>query len=129
MANTVTVRKIIDGPSKAVIHVYMAYVDTSENSDTVLVDVSDLSGTPSKVTINRVMGNLRGFTGILEFDATTDVPFMSLPADDYFDYCFDHFGGIKDNSGTGSTGDVMITTSGFTAAGDAGWLVIEVKKN
>ena len=129
MANTVTLRKLIDGPSRAVIHVYMEYVDTSENTDTVVVDASDLSGAPSKVTVCRVMGNLRGYTSILEFDATTDVPFMALPADDFFDYCFEDFGGIKDNSGTGTTGDVVLTTSGFTAAGDAGWLIIEVKKH
>lgn len=129
MANTVTIRKVIDGPSRAVIHVYMAYVDTSENTDTVVVDASDLSGAPSKLTVSRVSGNLRGYTAILEFDATADVPFLSLPGDDYFDYCFEHFSGLKDNSGSGSTGDITISTTGFSASGDAGWLVIEVKKH
>jgi hypothetical protein len=42
---------------------------------------------------------------------------------------FRSFGGIKDNTGSGSTGDIMGTTNGFTAAGDEGTLLIVVRKD
>ena len=130
MANTVNKRTVIDGPKIAIIHVYLASDGASgELTDQVIVDVSTLTPAPTSVSVRRVYGHCTGFTSTLEFDATTDVAFLNLPSGEGFDVNFERFGGLKDNSGAGSTGDIVLTTSGFTAAGDAGWLVIKVEKD
>jgi hypothetical protein len=129
MANTVNLRTLIDGPKTVVIHGYVASDGAAgELSDQVVVDASALSPVPTNVTIERVFGHLVGFTGTLEFEATADVPFMTLPDGESFDFCLEEFGGLKDNSGAGASGDVVLTTTGFSAAGDAGWFVIVARK-
>ena len=131
MANTVTTRTIIDGQRHAVIHVHLLCDGASgELSDVVVVDVSGLSPAPSKVTIEEIWWDLAGFDAMLEFDATADTAAWKLPASSGNGYrCFKEFGGIKDDSGTGSTGDIVITTAGFTAATDEGTIVIKVRKD
>lgn len=130
MANTVTTRVVLDGPRLACIHVWLASDGAAgELTDQVVVDVSTLTPAPTKVSVMSVEGHLVGFTGRLEFDATADIPFASLPQDEYFCVDFTKFAGLKDNSGAGSTGDIVLTTAGFTAVTDIGHLVIWVKKD
>ena len=131
MANTVTKRTLIDGPKHAIIHVYLKSDGAAgELTDEVIVDASTLSPVPTKCTIEEIWYSFAGFDGMLEFDATTDTPAWKLvaaQAPSYF--CFQPFGGIKDNTGAGSTGDILLTTAGFTAATDEGTLVIKVRKD
>jgi len=131
MANTVTLRTLIDGPKTAIIHVYLNSDGASgELADQVVVDASALIPVPSKVTIEEVWWDFVGFDGLLEFDATADTPAWKLPAGSGQGHRkFYLFGGIKDNSGAGSTGDVLLTTNGFTAAGDEGTMIIKVRKD
>lgn len=134
MANTVTVRSLIDGPRHAILHVYLASDGAAgELSGQIIVDASTLSGSPTKLTVERIEGNLNGFEGTLLFDATTDVPFMTLPnAANGGQFCFkfqNHYGGIPDTSATGYTGDILLTTNGFTAATDKGFIIIKVRKD
>lgn len=130
MANTVTLRTIEDGPNRAIVHAYLKSDGTSgELTDQVVVDVSTLTPAPTKVTIEKMWYSLVGFDGMLEFDATADKAGWKIQqgTDTHMD--FTCFGGIKDDTGAGSTGDVLLTTAGFTAATDEGTIVIQVRKN
>lgn len=129
MANTVTLRTLIDGPRQAVIHVHLLSDGAAgELADEVLVDVSTLSPAPSKVTVEQIWWDIAGFDIFLEFDATADTALWKLGAGEGFQD-FRSFGGIKDNTGAGSTGDIVATTDGFTAATDEGTLIITVRKD
>jgi hypothetical protein len=63
----------------------------------------------------------------LTFDATTDVLAIQLPADlsDQLDYS--GINGLPDYSGSGKTGDVLLTTVGHSS-GDSYSIVIECIK-
>ncbi len=101
-----------------------------ELTDQIVVDVSALSGSPGKVHLAKVQSRLRGFDVLLEFEATTDKPILTLTPELVDPLEFDGFGGIPNNGGTGVTGDISITTVGFATAGtDVGWIVLEVTKD
>ncbi len=53
---------------------------------------------------------------------------MQIPSDEAASEDYSAFGGIKDNSGAGSTGDVLFTTTGYSASGDGGYIVLRFKK-
>ena len=129
MANTVTKTAIHDGKSIGHVRCYVASDGSSgELSDEVLLDASALAGAKNITQIFEVKGALVGFSAILEFDATADVPFITLPADE--DFCFDfNANPIPNNAGSGITGDVTITTNGFTATGDYGWIEFKYSKD
>ena len=130
MANTVTIRKLLDGSKLAVFHIYLASDGSSgELSDQVLVDASTLSGAPTKLSICEIEYALTGFSGVLEFDATTDQPVLALVAETPVKHCYKDIGGIPDPSATGFTGDILLTTTGFSAAGDRGHITLVVKKD
>lgn len=131
MANTITTQTLNDGNKNTIIKVYLASDGvTGDESDTVVFDASAVVPAVTDCTILGIEGYLIGFTALLEFDATTDVPALILPADDQF--CFDldsRYGGIPNNAGAGKTGDITITTTGFSAATDIGWFILRVKKD
>ena len=130
MANTLTLQKLADNTRNAIVHVYMASDGVAgELSDSIVVDVSDLTGSPSTVSIVRVEAALTGFSAVLEWDATTDVPFLAVPAENQLSHNWSDFGGLKNNAGAGVTGDILITTSGFSAAGDRGHITFWLKKS
>ena len=129
MANTVTKRILLDSEKRAVIQIHLASDGAAgELTDEVLVDVSTLSPAPSKTTVEQIWWDLVGFDLKLEFDATADTILWKLGAGEGYQD-FRSFGGIKDNTGAGSTGDVVGTTTGFAAAGDEGTLLIMVRKD
>lgn len=134
MANTITIRKLWDLDRRAAIHVYLASDGTSgELSGQIIVDASDLAGAPTTLTIERIEGNLNGFEGLVLFDATTDVPALALPnANSGGQFCFkfqSHYGGLPNTKATGYTGDILLSTNGFTASGDRGHIVLIVRKD
>jgi hypothetical protein len=134
MANLVTVRKLWDNDRRAALHVYLASDGSSgELSGEVIVDASTLSGSPATLTVERVEGSFNGFEGTLLFDATSDVPFLTLPnaangGQFYFPFQ-KHYGGIANTKATGYTGDILLTTNGFTAATDKGHIFMIVRKD
>lgn len=130
MANTVAIQVIEDGPKYAVLKVYCASDGASgELTDQVVVDASTLWGAPTDLTLVKVYAMTTGCAFNLEWDATTDVPIMNFPTDFAEEFCFKSFGGIHNNAGAGVTGDILLNTSGFTAAGDQITLVLHVKKD
>lgn len=127
MANTVTKTSIVDGDSVGVIHVYLASDGAAgELTDTVVLDASALAGAKSIKQIISVKSSLIGFTGLLEFDQTTDSPAVVIPSGvEEQDFSANP---INNPGGTGTTGDVVLTTTGFTASGDMGTLIIKYRK-
>jgi hypothetical protein len=78
------------------------------------VDVSTLAPAPGEVTIQKIVYSTTGMSVDILWDATTDVVAWHIPADRDGEYCFgDH--PLKNNAGTGKTGDVMFTTIGHSA--------------
>jgi hypothetical protein len=129
MANTVTIRKLQDGKKNVVLHVYVASDGASgELADQVLADISTFLDTPTKVRLLEIWWALTGFTARLEFDRTADSPLMVLFQGDEGHLSFENIGGIQD-TGTGDTGDVTVTTTGFTAAGDEGVIILRLAKD
>jgi len=129
MANTVDVRYIVDNSRRTVAHVYILSDGVAgELTDEVVVDVSALTPTPSKVSINKIKGVFSGTTGVLEWDATADVGIFSIPDSETFEFNFGEYGGLTNNAGAGVTGDITLSTTGFATAGDTGFLIIECLK-
>lgn len=135
MANTVQTRTLVDGQKYAVVHVFIESDGVSgELTDTVVVDVSALAtksdgSAVAKVTVEEIWASFTGCSGKLEFDATTDAGIWSFAADHADHVDMGVFGGLPDPLASGTTGDILLTTNGFTAAGDRASLIIKVRKD
>jgi len=132
MANTINTQELIDGTKRTINKIYLASDGvTGELSAQVVFDASAVNPATTDSTIERIRGYFIGFSALLEFDATANQPALVLPADDQFDFDFtDKFNnGLPNDAGAGKTGDIVLTTTGFTAAGDIGWLEITVRKD
>lgn len=132
MADAVTSTTISDGTHKAVIQLTSLSDGTGEAAVTK-VDVSSLAaredGTAcSGVHIEKVTHSIIGFTQVqLLFDATTDTIALGLAQDSNGHMDFSSFGGIKNTSGSGKTGDIKLTTIG-AANLDSYVIVLELIK-
>lgn len=128
MADTVTNRTLIDGARNAVVILTNSSDGTGESA-VLKVDVSGLNSfggqSCSGVNIRRVHYNTFGMAAQLLWDATTDVTALILQGDGMFD--FTTIGGLGNNSGTGKTGDILLTTIGHTS-GDTYTIVLELEK-
>lgn len=124
MADAVSSQTLIDGPRNTV----MKFTSTSDGTGeaaVLKVDVSALSGAPSKVTIDKIWYNVTGMVARLLWDATTDVTILDLQGDGCIDCSA--FGGLYNNAGAGVTGDIMLTTVGHTS-GDSYSIILEMHK-
>jgi hypothetical protein len=133
MAATATQQVINDGPRNLNVK-YTIAGTTGDTTAGILVNVSgfnDADGNAlgaNSLTLVGVDASLTGFSCNLLWDATTNVNLIEIPSDEPIKQDFSKFGGIKDNSGTGSTGDVLFTTTGYTASGDGGHIYLKFKK-
>ena len=134
MAVAATQQIIADGPRNLVLK-YTFTGTTGDMAAVILVNVSgfvDDEGTAlgaNSLTLMGVQASLIGFSAALLWEAATDIPLISIPDGTPINQDFSKFGGIKDNSTTTSTGDVVITTTGWTAAaGEGGHLYLWFRK-
>lgn len=116
MADTVTNDTIFDGSRRVIVHITNRSDGTGE-SDVVKIDVSALANGPNPSTatdtlaIEEITYSVWGFSHVLlEFDATTDDEIAVLQGQGYLD--FRPFGRKVDPKSTGSTGDLLLTTTG-----------------
>lgn len=122
MANTVTGPTIqLDGDRKLINTCFVA-CDGGNASSITLVDVSALSTFQgkacTKVDLNKIWygsGAAANSSITLTWDATADVPFLTLNYDNNFD--FSEFGGLKNTEATGWTGDVKMEIPATSVAG------------
>lgn len=126
-ADTVTTQVLTDGPKTSVLKFTNVSGGDGESA-VVKVDVSTLSGAPSKVKIMQAWFSTDGMSVDVAFDATANVLAFTAPAGLAEHMDFRCFGGIQNNAGTGVTGDIVFTTRGHTA-GDTYSIILEVSKS
>ena len=132
MADTVTSQTIQDGERVAVLK-FTNVSDGTGESAVKKVDVSALTTNSAgesctSVSISRIYWATRGMAVDIEFDATTNVIAIPLPADSTGDEYYDIFTGIPNNAGSGVTGDIDFTTVGHSS-GDAYSIILVLNKN
>ena len=132
MADTVTSQTIQDGERVAVLK-FTNVSDGTGESAVKKVDVSALTTNSAgesctSVSIARIYWACVGMRVNIEFDASTNVLAMPLPADSTGDEYYDLFSGIPNNAGSGITGDIDFTTVGHSS-GDAYMIILVLNKN
>jgi|TARA_R100000084_G_scaffold78815_1_gene35982 hypothetical protein len=131
MADAVTSQTIQDGERNLVMK-FTNVSDGTGESAVKKVDVSALATnskgqTCTKVKIQRIYWATVGMSVKLEFDATSNVLLIGLPADSTGDEYYDSFTGIPNNAGSGVTGDIDLTTTGHSS-GDSYMIILEMIK-
>lgn len=116
MADAVTTQILVDGPQYAVIK-FTNISDGTGESAVQKVDVSALEGSPSEVSIEQIEYSIFGMSVDILWDAATDeVAWILCQNSGTGKHDFSEIGGLRNNAGTGKTGDINFTTSGHTAA-------------
>ena len=132
MADTVTTQTIQDGERTAVLR-FTNVSDGSGESAVKKVDVSALAKNSAgkectEVHIQRIYWATVGMSVNLEFDASSNVLAIGLPANSTGDEYYDNFTAIPNNAGSGKTGDVKFTTIGASNT-DTYTVIVEVLKS
>jgi hypothetical protein len=132
MADAVTSQTIQDGEKTAILK-FTNVSDGTGESAVKKVDVSALAKnsagqTCSTVSVSRIYWATVGMSVKLEFDASTNVLILGLPADSTGDEYYDLFTGIPNNAGSGVTGDIDFTTTGHSS-GDSYSIILVLNKN
>lgn len=131
MVNTVALQLLEDGHRDLVLKLNVQGDGSGEETATMFVDIStyatDQYGVAaSQFRILTVTASLFTFDMALLWDADTDLFACAVPSGgqvlDYRPY-----GGLKNNAGTGKTGDLRFTTVGL-GANDYGTVVLEMRK-
>ena len=123
MADTVTGPTIQYDYDKKLVTYCSVYSDGS-GSSTTLVDVSALGQSANKetcthVALNKIWYTVGGGTDApasLDWDASTDVTFLTLSYDNMFD--FSSIGGLVNTEASGYTGDVLLVVPSTADAGN-----------
>ena len=130
MANQIVKTLLSDGPSKAILSVFLRSDGIEGELDNyVLLDpLEDLTPPADKLAILQIWYSFSWFDGFLSFDDLVDFPSWNLTrdTDGYFD--FRYFGGITDRSGIDHTGKLLLSTTDFAPLDAVGSLVIELGK-
>ena len=132
MADTVTSQTIQDTDRVAILKFTNESDGTGESSvkkvDVSALQPNDLGVSCTSVSIARIYWATRGMGVDIEFDATTNVLAIPLPADSTGDEYYDLFTGIPNNAGSGITGDIDFTTVGHSS-GDAYSIILVLDKS
>ena len=132
MADAVTSTTLMDSDRVAIIQLTSTSDGTGEAA-VKKIDVSALSDSSTGqactgVRLARIVYSTFGMSVKLLWDATTDTICWDLNADYTTDEDFTEFGGIRNTSGSGKTGDIMLTTTGHSD-GDSYVIVLTVYKD
>lgn len=137
MANKIQVMKIMDGDSHVTLHVYIESDGVSGDlvNQVILDPTTDLTPPmPSMqdLIVKQVWSGLANCSVTLAFNATTPWAFWTLAPTAGVHYDWRFFGGIRDNSdapmGLDSTGELLISTNGFTTTSAKGAFVLWMEK-
>ena len=132
MADAVTSQTIFDGDKK-VIQKFTNISDGTGESEVKKVDVSALTTnghgqTCTSVTIEKIWWQCVGMKTRLFFDATSNAFIIELGENQSGYHDYSSFGGLKNNAGSGVTGDILFTTVGHSSA-DSYTITLEMRKN
>lgn len=132
MANIVYINKLLDGPSKAVISIYLhADGASGELSNEVLIDPRlDLVPSCSKITVEEILFSFSGFQAVIAYgqNLITTNQLFTLP-DRTAMVDFKPFGGFADLTGLDGNGKLVLFTTGFNVADNRGSLIIKLRKS
>ena len=131
MADAVTSQTLFDGDK----HVVMKFTNISDGtgeSAVKKVDVSalnaDINGnTCTSVAIEKIWWQCIGMKVRMFFDATSDAFIIELGENQSGHHDYSEFGGIKNNAGSGKTGDIEFTTVGHSSA-DTYTITLKMRK-
>jgi hypothetical protein len=127
MADSVTTQILMDGKRNAVLK-FTNISDGTGESAVAKVALADLSGPPTKLSIERVIAMTNGMSVDVLWDATTDVLALHIPDLQCADLSFRDIGGLPNNAGAGVTGSINFTTVGHAAA-DRYTIILWLKKD
>lgn len=118
MADAVSSVTLIDtlGTQNLLVMRFRNQSDGTGESGVVKVDVSTLEGgsTSTRVNLQKVVWSCTGMAVNILWDATTPVLAFGCPADSSGEFVFKP--PLKNNAGSGITGDIKFTTVGHTAS-------------
>tara|TARA_B100000989_G_C19485158_1_gene447048 strand:- start:403 stop:804 length:402 start_codon:yes stop_codon:yes gene_type:complete len=131
MADAVTSQTLFDGDK----HVVMKFTNISDGtgeSAVKKVDVSalnaDINGnTCTSVAIEKIWWQCIGMKVRMFFDATSDAFIIELGENQSGHHDYSEFGGLKNNAGSGKTGDIDFTTVGHSSA-DTYTITLKMRK-
>ena len=131
MADAVTSQTLIDGERTAVLK-FTNISDGTGESAVKKVDVSALSSSGNKQTctgcsIEKIWWQCIGMKVRMFFDATSDKFIIELGENQSGYHDYSEFGGIKNNAGSGKTGDIDFTTVGHSSA-DTYTIILKMRK-
>jgi hypothetical protein len=127
MANSLTVQTLLDNERNLVMK-FVGILDTSNATVAAAVDVSALVPAADSVRIDEIKYSISAQLAVnLFWDATADVPIVSLTG--YGKMCAKDFGGLTNNAGTGKTGDIDLTTTGWASGIQTYTLILKMVKN
>ena len=116
MADTVTSKVVFSGNRRYVVHLTNLSDGTGESGVTK-VDKSTLTGLngaePSSLVVEKIVYEAVGMSVTLAWDHTADVTIAVLQNDGTL--CWKDSGGLVD-TGSGGSGDIILTTAGHDAA-------------
>lgn len=133
MAHQIVKTKLVEGSRHVIFHIYLENNGTEGEMENVVlidpaVDFDPEIKDKRQYAVTQIWHSLVWFDALLTFDALEKFPSWLLARDseNYID--FRYFGGIKDKSDAEHSGEVRITTNGFSDAGSRGTIIIELKK-
>ena len=128
MANVITEQVIVDGPKNTIVKFFIVGDGSGEETNLVLYDASAYSTGSTNNRLRKISYNLNGFDAVLYWDATANVPIISLDQDLQEEVDFFKYGAsLINNAGAGKTGDILLTTTGL-GAGDKGYIILHINQ-
>ena len=126
-APTCTTQTLIDDAKRTVIKVIIPGGGDANVSDALIVDVSGLTGAPTRVSIEKIEFTIYNMAVNLEWDADSDVSTLYLSGTGSFNF---RDGAIlPNNAGTGVTGDMNLSTLNYSGTGlSAGTIILHLVK-
>jgi hypothetical protein len=127
MAHAVTTQVLEYGPKFTIIKVNIKG-DSGTATELVKAILFNASDYSTKVAdkLFDIEFCFNGFSAALFWDANTDVPLISIPTDHPYNYSFVMLGGLKNNAGTGVTGDILISTTGLASTSKDGHIILRM---
>lgn len=131
MADSPTSQTLVDNQTTTV----MLFTNVSDGTGESLVTkvnvanlaVNALGQACTGVSVQKIHTACHGMEFRLFWDATTDVIFFASAQNNQFTFDFTSFGGLRNNSGAGKTGNILLSTFD-QSLGDTYTLVLEMKK-
>ena len=126
MAATIETHVVIDSTRNLALVIHIDGDAGGDVSDVVIIDASSFTPAFTECKIMEVEVHLAGFTADFHWDADVNHhAFVGVDGEAH--HTWRRMGGLVNDSGTGQTGDLLISTSGLTT-NKYGDIIIYMKK-